>query len=114
MISHHNVISNVLQIQAHEKPMRDGRRKAGHGRNEVSLGLLPLSHIYGLVVVAQASTYRGDQVIILPKFELQSYLQAIQKYKIETLYLVSSAHMEWRIDAYVPTGSPDYYTNGQK
>ena len=27
-------------------------------------------------------------MIILPKFELQSYLQAIQTYKIQTLYLV--------------------------
>lgn len=85
MISHHNVISNVLQIGTYEKPVRDKRKGS---KTEVGLGLLPLSHIYGLVVIAQASTWRGDEVIILPKFELQSYLKAIQKYKIETLYLV--------------------------
>lgn len=95
MISHHNVISNVIQIEAFERTIRDGRRHRGEETTEVTLGLLPLSHIYGLVVVAQASTYRGDQVIILPKFEMQSYLQAIQTYKIQTLYLVSSAHVEW-------------------
>jgi acyl-CoA synthetase (AMP-forming)/AMP-acid ligase II len=88
MISHHNVIANVLQIMAYEKPVRDKRPAAK--RSEVALGLLPLSHIYGLVVIAQASTYRGDEVIILPKFELQSYLRAIQNYKIETLYVVRS------------------------
>ena len=87
MISHRNVIANVLQIHAFEKSTRDARPAAE--RTDVCLGLLPLSHIYGLVVIAGASTYRGDGVIILPKFELQSYLYAIQTYKIQTLYLVS-------------------------
>ncbi|KAK0105222.1 hypothetical protein ONS96_004622 [Cadophora gregata f. sp. sojae] len=86
MISHRNVISNVLQIGLFEKPVRDKRPE--NERTEVGLGLLPLSHIYGLVVIAQASTYRGDGVIILPKFELQSFLKAIQTHKITTLYLV--------------------------
>lgn len=84
MISHRNVISNVLQISTFEKPSRDARTT----KTDVALGLLPLSHIYGLVVIAQASTWRGDEVIILPKFELQSYLKAIQTYKIQALYLV--------------------------
>jgi acyl-CoA synthetase (AMP-forming)/AMP-acid ligase II len=87
MISHRNVISNVIQVKTYEKPTRD--LKKAEDRMDVALGLLPLSHIYGLVVIAQASTYRGDEVIILPKFEFQSYLNAIQTYKITTLYLVS-------------------------
>jgi ribosome assembly protein SQT1 len=87
MISHRNVISNVMQIATFEAPARNAR--PARERSEVCLGLLPLSHIYGLVVIAQASTYRGDEAIILPKFEMGSYLNAIQKYKIATLYLVN-------------------------
>jgi acyl-CoA synthetase (AMP-forming)/AMP-acid ligase II len=90
MISHRNVIANVMQISAFEKPARATRQDDS---TEVVLGLLPLSHIYGLVVIAQASTYRGDGVIILPKFELQSYLNGIQNYKIMTLYLVSQGQI---------------------
>ena len=90
MISHRNVISNIMQIAAFEQPARDAR---GADPTEVGLGLLPLSHIYGLVVIAQASTYRGDEVIILPKFELVSYLNAIQKFKIQTLYLVGQSQL---------------------
>jgi len=75
-----------MQNSAYEKPARD---KRNDNQPEVALGLLPMSHIYGLVVVALASTFRGDEIIILPKFELQSYLNAIQTYKIQTLYLVS-------------------------
>ena len=85
MISHRNAIANTMQISAYEQPSRDAR--AGDKR-DVALGLLPLSHIYGLVVIAKASIYRGDEVIILPKFELQSYFHAIQKFKINCLYLV--------------------------
>jgi ribosome assembly protein SQT1 len=85
----------VLQIKTFEKPTRDARPP--EGKTEVALGLLPLSHIYGLVVIAQASSYRGDGVIILPKFELHSYLQAIQTNKIQTLYLVSWSYIEQKI-----------------
>lgn len=91
MISHRNVISNVLQIRAFEKPQRDSRKEPGskYDVTEVALGLLPQSHIYSLVVVCHASTYRGDQVVNLPKFEMGSFLNAIQTFKINQLFLVS-------------------------
>ena len=90
MISHRNVIANVLQITAFEKPYRDSKKDIGlqSDYTEVALGLLPQSHIYALVVICHATTYRGDQVINLPKFEINSYLNAIQRFKINTLYLV--------------------------
>lgn len=91
MISHRNVISNVLQISTFEKPYRDSLMDMGlqSPYTDVALGLLPQSHIYALVVICHATTYRGDQVINLPKFELRQYLEAIQRFKINTLYLVS-------------------------
>ncbi|KAL8851168.1 MAG: hypothetical protein Q9221_003888 [Calogaya cf. arnoldii] len=89
-ISHRNVIGNTLQISTFESPSRE-RRKQGLGQyagTDVALGLLPQSHIYSLVVICHTAIYRGDQVINLPKFELHSYLNAIQRFKINTLYLV--------------------------
>ncbi|MCJ1410849.1 hypothetical protein MMC19_004935 [Ptychographa xylographoides] len=89
MISHRNVIANVLQISTFESPYRDAiKRKTGFPFQEVYLGLLPQSHIYSLVVVCHATVYRGDQVINLPKFEINSFLGAIQRFKINTLALV--------------------------
>ncbi|TGO08842.1 hypothetical protein BTUL_0189g00130 [Botrytis tulipae] len=84
MISHQNVMSNVLQLKAYEKDYRD----QWETDTEVGLGLLPLSHIYGLIVVAQGTTYRGDEIIVLPKFELKLFLNSIQTYKIRALFLV--------------------------
>ena len=93
MISHRNVISNVLQISTFEKPYRDSIREPGskYDKTEVALGLLPQSHIYSLVVICHATTYRGDQVINLPKFEMQQLLNSIQRFKINTLFLVSQS-----------------------
>jgi acyl-CoA synthetase (AMP-forming)/AMP-acid ligase II len=90
MISHKNVIANTLQIYTYEKPYRDTMKEPGSQVDyaENALGLLPMSHIYGLVVICHASVYRGDGVIVLPKFEFQTLLAAIQHFKINTLYLV--------------------------
>lgn len=88
MISHRNVIANTLQIKAFEH----GYRTASGTRpptTDVSLGLLPQSHIYALVVICHSGAYRGDQTIVLPKFELQSYLKSIAHFKITSLFLVS-------------------------
>ena len=84
MISHRNVIANTMQYCLYEDV---ARRKMGV-ETQVELGLLPFSHIYGLVVVAHAGTWRGDEVIVLPKFELTSYLQAIERFKINQLFVV--------------------------
>lgn len=84
MISHRNVIANVLQMRTYEGPAR----KAQNLGTQVALGLLPFSHIYGLVPVAHVGTYTGDELIVLPRFELKSFLSAVQKFKIEQIAVV--------------------------
>ena len=86
VISHRNVIANTIQIAKYDQSYRDN--SFGKGYTDVALGLLPYSHIYGLVVVCMTSIFRGDQVVVLPKFDLQHYLQSITQYKISSLYLV--------------------------
>ena len=93
MIAHRNVIANVLQAATFEKPYRDSMKKANPEYIETILGLLPQSHIYALVVICHGHPYRGDRVINLPKFEIKQYLQSIQRFSINTLYLVSQL---WR------------------
>jgi acyl-CoA synthetase (AMP-forming)/AMP-acid ligase II len=89
MISHLNVIANVVQICAFDKPFRDTLRDpAQKDYLENALGLLPMSHIYALVVICHSGPYRGDGTIILPKFDMQLLLNSIQKLKINSLYLV--------------------------
>lgn len=110
MISHRNVIANTMQISAFEKTWRDSQSSPSGNFTEAALGLLPQSHIYSLVVICHAGPYRGDQVIVLPKFELKSYLAAIQDFKIGNLFLVSMTEpgvRTWDTD-YFP-GSSNYH-----
>lgn len=84
MLSHQNVIANIIQSSLY-----DGVARKEYGIDtQVTLGLLPLSHIYALTLVALLSQWRGDEAIILPKFELESFLAAIQQFKIEQLNIV--------------------------
>lgn len=54
----------------------------------MSLGVLPLSHNFALIAVSQLSVYRGDGVIIMPRFDLLEVLQAIDKFRLGRLWLV--------------------------
>jgi acyl-CoA synthetase (AMP-forming)/AMP-acid ligase II len=54
----------------------------------VALGLLPFSHIYGLVVIAHIAQYRGDEIIVLQRFQLDQLLASIDKFGIEQLSVV--------------------------
>lgn len=91
MVSHRNFIANVLQTSTFEKPSRDKRKDPAskHSPTDVALGLLPQSHMYSLVIICHSATYRGDQIVLLPRFEIHQYLNAIQRFQINTLYLVS-------------------------
>lgn len=87
MVSHRNVIANIMQIAVFESNHRNPDP-------EYCLGLLPFSHNLALVAVAHLAVYRGDGVVVLPGFDLQDTLFAIQQYQIGRLFLVgpSSAH----------------------
>jgi ribosome assembly protein SQT1 len=89
MIAHRNVIANTMQYKYFEKPYRDKGVKLGQpGPTMTVLGLLPFSHIYGLIIIAHASAFRGDSVVVLPKFEFSTMLQAVERFKVQILYLV--------------------------
>ena len=94
MISHRNVIANTMQFASFDSYDRQRQTSSGatYGDTMNNLGLLPFSHIYGLVAVCHSTLFMGDGIIVLPKFEFGSCMQAIQDYKIGTLYLVGIAH----------------------
>ncbi|KAI1114196.1 hypothetical protein F5Y14DRAFT_451375 [Nemania sp. NC0429] len=84
MIAHRNIIANIMQIRWHE----DGSRRQNGIETQTQVGLLPMSHIYALVVVVNTGAYRGDGSIVLPRFELKTFLESIQRFKINFMHLV--------------------------
>lgn len=54
----------------------------------VILGVLPHSHIYGVMYISHLHTYRGDSIVVLPRFEMTQMLSIVPKYKINILTIV--------------------------
>ncbi|EEH46636.1 uncharacterized protein PADG_02734 [Paracoccidioides brasiliensis Pb18] len=81
MLSHLNLISEVLLLRSFESYTRTADQK------DVALGLLPQGHLFGLSVFHTA-VFRGECVVVLHKFELETLLDAIHRCRINVLYLV--------------------------
>ncbi|MDP2435581.1 MAG: acyl--CoA ligase [archaeon] len=76
MLSHHNLVANLLQTCHAEKP------------TPWMIGILPFYHIYGLMLLLNYSLYNGVSTAVMPKFDLPVFLETMQRYRIETAHLV--------------------------
>ena len=90
MISHRNVIANIVQISTNEQKYRDSLKAnaADPEYTQAVLGILPQSHIYGLVYISHYSIFRGDEVIVMSRFDIRDVLEAIRRCRIGCLFLV--------------------------
>jgi 4-coumarate--CoA ligase len=89
-IAHYSVIINVVQCAVHNKVNEnytnwDDRR---YRPGDVAMAVLPLYHIYGLVVNLHFTIYAGLSIVIVPKFEFVSFLKSIVRYNISHLFIV--------------------------
>lgn len=71
MLTHRNVVSNVLQVRAWFHEAQDGK--------EIFIGVLPLFHIFGMNICMNFPLSIGATILLLPKFELQPLLRAINR-----------------------------------
>ncbi len=81
MLTHCNIASNVLQMNHPEifDLSREGMSL---------LGLLPFFHIYGMVVILFQALLHGNRLIVLPKFEPETFLSVIERYRVTFAHLV--------------------------
>ncbi|KAH6709134.1 putative phenylacetyl-CoA ligase [Leptodontidium sp. MPI-SDFR-AT-0119] len=81
MLSHENVVANMLQAE--------GVEKEGANWNEDSMiSFLPMFHIYGIAALIFIPVYRGVTMHIMQRFDLEFFLSSIQKFKVTTAYVV--------------------------
>jgi long-chain acyl-CoA synthetase len=73
MLTHHNLVSNALQVGAWFSDVKDGE--------EAIVSILPFFHSYGLSAVMNFAISRAMKLILLPRFELEMALKAIDKEK---------------------------------
>ncbi|MGW4702283.1 AMP-binding protein [Streptomyces sp. NPDC004285] len=77
MLTHASIATNLAQLEP-VVPMGPGDR---------ILAVLPFFHIYGLTALMNAPLRSGATVVVLPRFELDTFLGAIQKHRINGLYV---------------------------
>jgi long-chain acyl-CoA synthetase len=73
MLTHANLMVNVAQIDAWLSRVRYGEERL--------MGLLPFSHSFGLTACLNWPMSKGAMIIVLPRFEINSFLKAMQKYR---------------------------------
>lgn len=79
MLSHRNLVANILQT--------DG---AGHLRDgdDTLVCFLPFFHIYGLVVTMLLGLRSGATLVVMPRFDLESYLDLVERHRATMLHVV--------------------------
>ena len=92
--THFNVLANVYQMRAWGEPLGLDEGK------EVILGVIPLFHVYGMVVVMHFAMLGGAAMVLLPRWETEQVLKAIDRYKpsyfpgVPTMYVALNSHTE--------------------
>ncbi|MER7537125.1 4-coumarate--CoA ligase family protein [Streptomyces sp. NPDC097704] len=77
MLTHTSIATNLAQLEP-LIPMGPGDR---------ILAVLPFFHIYGLTALMNAPLRQGATVVVLPRFDLDTFLGAIQEHRINGLYV---------------------------
>ncbi|MFE7463731.1 4-coumarate--CoA ligase family protein [Streptomyces sp. NPDC057499] len=77
MLTHRSIATNLEQLRP-SIPMGPGAR---------ILAVLPFFHIYGLTALMNAPLRMGATVVVLPRFDLDQFLAAIEKHRITGLYV---------------------------
>src|SRR6266536_2504964 len=78
MLTHYNLVANMRQMDGLEYFHRD----------DTLLCVLPLFHIYGLVVVLNMGLHMGATIVTMPRFDLEQFLQFIEKYRVTLSHIV--------------------------
>lgn len=78
MLTHFNLVANILQCES----------VMGLKPSDVILGVLPFFHIYGMVVIMNLSLRIGSTVVLMPRFELEPCLAAMQEHRVTYAFVV--------------------------
>jgi acyl-CoA synthetase (AMP-forming)/AMP-acid ligase II len=85
MISHKNLVCNVLQTMSCEgEDLVDNKQ----GQQRSLLIPLPFYHIFGLTAGLLVAAHAGCRHIFMPQFDLKRFLEIIQEYKVERSFVV--------------------------
>jgi acyl-CoA synthetase (AMP-forming)/AMP-acid ligase II len=115
MLTHHNLVAELCTASARPDI-------AFPGEQDTLLAFLPFFHIYGIVMFLAYAPWRGATVVSTPRFDLEQYLEMLQRYGVTYLHLVPPvvialakhpivdkydlSKARWALSAAAPLGGP--------
>jgi acyl-CoA synthetase (AMP-forming)/AMP-acid ligase II len=82
MLTHRNLVANMVQLKGTDRLTRATTEA------DTVMAVLPFFHIYGLVVVMNYALWKGASLVVMPRFELEPFLRAMQDHRVTFAYLV--------------------------
>lgn len=97
-LSHGNLLANMEQMQAN--PHRQ------QGPADVTFGVLPFFHIFGLNVVLDMALQTGGTVLAVERFDPESALESVAKHEVT---VIVGAPAMWSAWAHLPGADADAF-----
>src|SRR5439155_688555 len=73
VLSHHALVANIRQSRSWNPTLVEGLERG--------VDVMPLFHVYGLTVIMGVSIATGSAMVLIPRFDLEHVLLAIQKHR---------------------------------
>ncbi|CAG5185847.1 uncharacterized protein ALTATR162_LOCUS11418 [Alternaria atra] len=80
MLSHRNIVADLLLAQGAVGNWYSSAK-------DKFLGVLPFFHIYGLTGLVHQTLHRGIELVVMPAFDMETFLRTIQEHKITFIYV---------------------------
>ena len=90
MLTHYNLVSDVIQCASWNQGAEKGEERM--------LAVLPFFHVYGMTVTMNEAIYLAATIILLPRFQVDDTLEAINAYQptrfpgVPTMYIAIINH----------------------
>jgi len=81
MLSHYNLVAQLCSL-------RGVTDAALITPEDTVLAFLPFFHIYGIVAFLSLAMKQGATVVTMPRFDLEQYLQLVEKHQVTILHVV--------------------------
>ncbi|MBB6123791.1 long-chain-fatty-acid--CoA ligase [Sphingobium subterraneum] len=80
MLTHASLIANALQMRDHDRGLPSTPERV--------IGVLPMFHVFALTTVLNYSILTGAEIVLLPRFELDSFLKTMARTRPHRLFAV--------------------------
>lgn len=81
MLTHRNIVADLLLV----------KNAVGNwysSANDKFMGVLPFFHIYGLTGLVHQTLHRGIEIVVMPAFDMETFLKTIQEHRITFIFVV--------------------------